>query len=426
MLKPILDYIKTVVFEKSRITYYLNLPGYRTAYKKIEQKPKKSKIRIGFICQEPSIWLSFGPVYEAALKDESVEPYLIAVPQMTYAFYIKVMKIDYEEVYKYANGICENYVPAYDPVKKEWFDIKKLDLDYVFVPRPYETYLPKGYKALNLSRHAKVCHIPYGYMTSDMNDCANNTHFIRNVYMVFCENTSTYNYVRRKVKGTVKRGEQKVLKIGFPRFDLVVEGDRSLKGIWKRDRNDSIHRVVWTPRWTPNPKLGGSNFLKYKDIILDYVLEHTETMDLVFRPHPLTFEAFKEAGLLTEADQKDYLKKYEQSVNAVYDCGSEYLDTFYASDILITDCSSVMVDYLFTKKPIILCPAYEIYADDMSDLLECFYIVHSGEELKSILEQLLQGKDPKREYREKYIKEMKPDYNVSEKIIETIKDDYWK
>ena len=427
MLEKCLGVAKNLVFEKSRITYYLNYLRYQKAINNIRKnKVKNNKIRVGFVCQLPDIWISEKPVYEAAVKDNQIEAVLIAVPNMRYAHYTKVIGIDYQEVYEYADKITKDYVKTYNPEQGTWIDPHSLNLDYIFIPRPYETYLPKKYRASALSNYIKVCYVPYAYMTSDLNDCCYNTHFVRNAYMIFCENDGTYKYVTNKLKGTIRRKLQKVYNVGYPRFDLVEDKDNQKKGIWKRERQKDIKRILWTPRWTPDSKLGGSNYKKYMNVVKDYMMSNQTNIDFVFRPHPMTFKAFAEVGLVPQEVSNEYCKELNESINSIYDDNKEYLDTFYESDILVTDDSSIIIDYLFTKNPIVYCPANEKFDEFMKERLECYYVVQNEEELLHTITDLRKGIDPKKEFREKCVKKMKPDYSISDRIIECIKKDYFE
>ena len=43
-------------------------------------------------------------------------------------------------------------IDAYDEETKEFFDLKKLQPDYIFIPRPYDWYLPLQYQSKELSK----------------------------------------------------------------------------------------------------------------------------------------------------------------------------------------------------------------------------------------------------------------------------------
>ena len=58
--------------------------GIPTALRILKVKRKKNrneKLRIVFICQLSHLWGCHQTIYEAALADEMVEPYILAVPE---------------------------------------------------------------------------------------------------------------------------------------------------------------------------------------------------------------------------------------------------------------------------------------------------------------------------------------------------------
>lgn len=56
-----------------------------------------------------------------------------------------------------------------------------------------------------------------------------------------------------------------------------------------RKQNQGLKIVLWTPRWSTDPYIGGSNFFNYKDIMTRLVKQNKNIL-FIFRPHPLMFE----------------------------------------------------------------------------------------------------------------------------------------
>lgn len=79
----------------------------------------------------------------------------------------------------------------------------------------------------------------------------------------------------------------------------------------------------------------------------------------------------------------------------------EYASTFWQSDVLIADYSSIIPEYFLTEKPLIFCITnMELtLLQNMKDILEGSYVVHSQEELRECLEMLRLGEDSKRDIR---------------------------
>ena len=149
---------------------------------------------------------------------------------------------------------------------------------------------------------------------------------------------------------------------------------------------------------------------------------------IVFRPHPLAFDNFISKGLMTKKEVANYLKNYQNS-NMIYDKSSNYYDTFRDSDVLITDFSSIIIEYLMYDKPIIFCHRdMNILNDYMKEITKICYCVNNWKEVEQVLEKLKKGKDPLKDTRTKFVNENFKNYDgkIKYRIIESIKKDYKK
>ena len=53
--------------------------------------------------------------------------------------------------------------------------------------------------------------------------------------------------------------------------------------------SSAVRNIIWTPRWSYDPKIGGSHFFEYKELPLALKEKYSE-IGIVFRPHPLMFD----------------------------------------------------------------------------------------------------------------------------------------
>ena len=64
--------------------------------------------------------------------DPDMEPVVLLVPEMEFAFYVKVKKVVWEATYAFGKEtFTEGCIQTYNPETGEWVDPAKLDLDYV-------------------------------------------------------------------------------------------------------------------------------------------------------------------------------------------------------------------------------------------------------------------------------------------------------
>lgn len=385
------------------------------------KKKQNEKLRIVFLCQLEQIWGCLQTVYEAAEADDEVEPYILAVPE--YRDDGSICK----RAHEYLRECGYSVIDAYDEKSGRLYDLRRLKPDYVFLPRPYDSYLPEKYRSETLSLYAKVCYLCYGYTSEGdyiLKTCFSK-HFIGNCYMVFAENESVRKYCVRQLPFSSRIGLHKIIKTPFPRFDFAKKYENSEGKLWNRARKDVDKRIIWTPRWTLEEKLGGTNFFNYKDFFFEFARTHENT-DFLFRPHPLAFDNFVKVGAMTEEEVEDFKTACAIALNIRLDCGAEYLESFASADILVSDLSGVVVDFAVTGKPVVFCSYKAEFNAASAKLLDAYYLVHNEEELRETLEMLCSGKDPKRKLRLAIVRKLlgSCDGNNGKRILEHIKKDY--
>lgn len=432
LLGRMLTGAKSAVFERGRLIYWLNIPSFRRSARRVNAKPRGEKIRVGFLLQVPNNWAVLQPVYEAALADDRVEPVVLLMPELEFFCYVKLTRVHWEKTYAFgAERFGERAVRLWDAEKKTWMLPESLELDYIFLPRPYETYLPFCWRASALRRVTRVCFVPYSSPLLDDYCLMYNTHFIRNVNLIFCEKQHSYDYVSARLKPTLRSGDQKVFNPGFPKFDDIPSGMGQESRVWPAPRRPGVLRVLWTPRWTLDARLGGTSFFRYREEMIRWA-EEDAAVNLVFRPHPLALETYVREGWMTAQERDAFLARCEACPNAAVDRSSTYFDTFWSSDVLITDVSSMLMDYMLTGKPILYCPtpAGNRFSDDPSlairPFLEGMYVVRSMEEIRARAEAIRRGEDPLKPTREKLAAEMRRTGHIGEDIIGLLKKDYFR
>lgn len=398
--------------------------GIPSGIRMIRQKRKKKeneRLRIVFLCQLPQLWGCMESIYESAEEDKEVDAYILAVPD----------EWDTEEkariTYDYMKECGYKVINGYDAEKKEFFDLKTLNPDYVFLPRPYDNYLPLQYQSEQLSKYTKVCHVCYGYTCEGdyILKTAFSKYFITNCYMVFAENDSVQKYCRKCLPISTRLGLRKIPKTPFPRFDLMKKFEGTEGPSWKLKREETEKRIIWTPRWTLEEKLGGTSFFAFKEFFFEYAKQHPKD-EILVRPHPLAFGNFVKVGAMTEQEVEQYKKTCQEAVNLQLDTEKEYLGSFASADILVSDMSGVVVDFAVTGKPVIFCNDKEIFNESNKELLKAYYIVHDEKELSQTLEMLRNGQDVKKEYRQQVVKKIlgECDGQNGKRIMEYIKKDY--
>ena len=390
------------------------------------------KINVGFVfAQVTSDWNKTEPVFMALKNDSRFNITIVACPpwigENRVIFGDKSTNTNYQyfktkEGYQNVNVIDawlgdENYI-----------DLKKFDFSYIFYNSPYFVFYPKSYHPKYVSEYTKICYTPYGYTLSKMfYPISSSWDAFRWFYCVYACSKGEKEYFDGRIKKKGTANLQRVAFCGFPRMHSFVAQKDANSPVWKFSKND--FRVLWTPRWSTEDAIGGSNFLKYKDFMLELVKENSD-VDFVFRPHPLTFGNFIQTGQMTRL-QVDAYKAACNTNNSKLDEDADYASTFWNSSALITDFSSIIIEYLITGNPIVFCTTktnMDQPTEEFEKILSCCYIADNGEDIKKYLLQLKKGEDPLKEKRLIAIKEIFGDdlEQLPNRICEDLYQDWAK
>lgn len=389
------------------------LVSNHNAYVKLRKLSEKSvvqhtPIRVVFLGQAPGSWMKIKCIFDSMLEDERFDPVILAIPE-------DIGNINMN-TYKYFSGIYGSaVVNAYHG--SAWRPIRELKPDYVFYQQPYDNYLPPEYQSGNVIKYVKTLYVPYGFVLWDkVKSISMSKIFFRNLYCYFAESRLNMEYNVNRLKKSHRKGYQKSVNIGYPIFETFMR-KKPLSSI---QRTSKI--VLWTPRWSED--VGGSNFLNFKDEIVK-LPEKNSDLKIIFRPHPMLIDHFIEKNRITKEDAEAYLRKFKDNASLEYDTSNDYMEMFWDVDILLTDISSIIVEFFLTGKPIIYCDIGVIPDAFFAELLKGMYVVSDWQEAEQKLNELLQGNDPLREKREELRTALFGDdfYHITSGILEEIYHD---
>ncbi len=352
------------------------------------------KIKVGFIVQVPEIWDKEAPLYEAMLRDERFDAYLIIVPHYNIVM-SKLEQYGAEKIFfteKYSDSKVVLMDNENDMVVDDSYD-------YVFYQRCWEGYLPKQLRCKNVINYALTCYIPYCYHCGADPKSYYRNNFFWYLSKFYC--CSEFQY--KNVKG-IQGVECQFL--GYPAFDCLHYNDESHRGV----------NVLWTPRWTDDPMTGGTSFNRYREKILEIKHLHKD-INLILRPHPLTFENAIKVGWMTESEVDDYKIRVSE-MGVKFDRNKLIEDTFLHTDILITDFSSAIIVFFMSGRPIICCSNINFEMDDtFKEVVGSLYFARDWNELCRIVNELVSGCDILHEQRQEVIKKIKNDRSAVERIM---------
>lgn len=381
--------------------------------KKIDSRISKGIVRIVFILEMPEVWNSCKTVFEAFENMENAEAYILAVP--------KFPNTKLNPAYEFASIQYKNVINGYDEDTEEWFDLFAFGPDYIFYTRPYQREYPDYLRSRVTSRYAKNCYIPYGYefVTGYHIEVEYNLNSLPYLYMIFCEGISSKSYCNRLVGNTSK----KIFDMGYPRFDLLNK--------FSIDRNDGIiTTILWTPRWSSEKRVNdGTSFFKFIEPLLElFQRDDFSNTNLIIRPHPLMFPTFIKNKIMDLEDVSKLFDRVDQIKNISFDKTSDYLLTAHKADLIISDFSSMLIEFLMMNKPIIYCGKTDSFDATGIKINSVMYHVDKDEGIIKCIERIMKQGDDMYEKRCKVITELGNglDGRIGEKIAGCIMDDYNK
>ena len=367
-------------------------------------------IKVGFLVQMAEIWDKEVDIFDEMNRREEFETVLLVVPPFDYKS--RTATVDYQDNYflKHYDNTIKVVCPDTSVI-----DLEALDLDYVFYQRPYNEYLPESLRPFEVSRYTKCSFIPYGYSAANnFLDMSTSREFFDSIYFSFFDSRYVQNHCKKRYPVT-SHFVHHFLDLGYPCLEQFLCSAP----------NQGLKNITWTPRWTFSSEAIASNFLKYKDDFLRLFSEHNE-FHFVFRPHPLLFDEAENKGYMTRQEIDEYQSALLRS-GVRYDSGTLVTDAIKNTDLLITDFSSIVINYFLTGKPVIYCYSEARYTKEYSEMLECCYIARTFRDVERYFNELVKGNDYLKEKRLSLIqKNFLRHQGAAKRIVDTMENDFRK
>ncbi len=406
---------KVVKKISGNLRYFHSLFYISKNRKRVRNKINNEEVlNVIFLVQYIPGWNKLEPIYSKMRNDKRFNPLIVCVPLNIQNH--KLVDNSGNDTYEYFVG------HGYEAINSLtgdgiWYDLKQLDPDYLFHSRPYNHFMPDCYTSGKIVKYALICNVMYGAsMTTSGQDVWLNKDYFRNAYLYFAFDCCEKNYYENKFRFGVKSGLQKCLPYGSTGLEQILKsecGEQNLR--FKKT-------VLWTPRWSTDLCIGGSNFFNYKDALIHLAKENRDIL-FVFRPHPLMFDNFIKTGEMSREEVAQFKGYCAGEKNIVLDESKEYADKFWNSDFLITDASGIVPEYFVTRKPILYCHTYAdfTYAQYAMDMIGACYEVKDEEDINSYFNEIVNDNDYKLRDREeclaKYFADVK---NNSSNILNAL------
>ncbi len=335
---------------------------------------KRQRIRVLFLVSELSKWKSQF-IYDLLEKSSDFEP-VVAVTQLSSVHNGKdPTRDDLDKNYCFFKSKFMNAVKAYD--NGHFLDLRAFSPDIVFYQQPWNLSKIQHPKAV--SKFALTFYIPYYLNCYNVVTIDYNLEFHKYLFRYYVLNKEWESIYRKKMGNNV-------IGLGHPFLDYFsVEGNFDSKYVIYAPHYSFSHEKNINP-------VNYGTFLDYGFVILNYAKMHPE-FKWLFKPHPQLKSSLYKIGWSFDKIEH-YYQEWESIGLACYDF--DYVDYFLNSRVLITDCSSFLMEYLCTKKPIIHlinCDCKIEPLENSKKIFDTFYKVHDKSDLLKYLDEILINND---------------------------------
>lgn len=420
-LKIILAY-KDLLRNHCRPVFERYVERFRKDQKLAAQRLKdKEKIDVAFMLTIPGMWKS-DYLFMELERNPKYHPYVVIYPYSFYkGFSPKEVDDTLRRTEKFIKDKGFEYVIPYDEKRGRWQNVRKtLNPDIVVFTTPYKDFPPR-YFVYNF-RHTLTTYVPYGFTSLNMYHVNYDLIFHNLVGMHFVETD-----IHRKMATEHSRNHGANIYVsGYPGTEVFLRPDYQPRDVWK-PQDSAKKRVIWAPHHTIDNSLSISTFLLYCDIMPQMAKKYKDSIQIVFKPHPLL--KFKLQKIWGEEKVNQYYSMWNEMENTQLE-ESSYVDLFLTSDAMIHDCGSFTTEYMFTRKPVMYLLKNTDFLDKFCEFGLLSFANHYQGRNEEDIDQFLQnvvlnGDDPMKAQREKFYNDYlapKDGLMPSQKIIQLIEN----
>lgn len=307
------------------------------------------KTRVLFLLQRPEAWINLASIHAAMLGRQEFEPVVWALPYNVETPAVSARKAPLIRQSLRSAGVAFHEWTAADRLEDGHFDVAILN-------HPYDRERPKS---LWFDRIAAVVpvtiYIPYGIVMGGGK---------KNLRLQFAQPTqmgATATVARSMIEKQLyadycPAGDSHVHVLGHPRFDHLLESlSAPVPPTLARAIGGRL-AVLWNSHFSFGRLYSQSTNFSTFDVVgpelFELALARRGRLCLLWRPHPGLFPAVVREGLLDDADLPA-LRSELSEAGVVLDETADHAAAFNASDAMLSDVGSFLLEYLATGKPIL-------------------------------------------------------------------------
>ncbi|MBA1200827.1 hypothetical protein G7009_03400 [Pseudomonas capeferrum] len=347
-----------------------------------DQTKRNGKRRLAILYQLPESWGNVRTVWDAARQDDDLEVLVIMLP-----FFHQDYQWQREASQAHLDELGVPYV-AWDDV-----DLEQAGLDAVIYTSPYDETRPPAYRFANLRRHVPcTAYVPYGL------EVGGGEHNYVYQYGQPVATGGTAVFVRSQgARAMFERhcptGARHVHVTGHPRMDNLANLARFEVDPSLREAIGTRRAILWNAHFSIDGDLWSTFDLLAKGIFDAFA--DLPDLALIFRPHPLLWKKLINLNILDEAGIRA-LKTELQARGVIVDERADHRHAFAASEAIMSDAGSFLMEYLATGKPVLYLrnPHGLGVNEEGAALVRHYRTASDAAELRLFLEEFIRGDDP--------------------------------
>ncbi|MBL9186265.1 MAG: glycosyltransferase [Opitutaceae bacterium] len=344
-----------------------------------------------FVVQQGLAWPGMASVYAAFAADPEWKVTVVAAPFRHCSFKTEAER---NSVFDF---LAREGIPH---IHWRDFTLTPGAADVMFLNLPYDETLPVGWRLDDLMRATpRLVYLPYALVIvggEENNACQFNLPLQQRAWMVVAHSERNKAMFARHCA----TGDGHVVVTGHPKLD-ALRGLASIEDAELAGFAAGRKVICWNPHFDARPDgsefgAGLSTFLRWQDFM---ITEFARRPDLAFviRPHPLFFAALEKQGLWTAGQRAEFDARVAAAGNILLDRRPSYLPVFARSAALISDASSLLIEYGATGRPLLYLrnPRGPGLNEDGEFVTEhCYTAVQEGQ-ISDFIDMVARGDDPR-------------------------------
>ncbi|MBL9202598.1 MAG: glycosyltransferase [Opitutaceae bacterium] len=343
-----------------------------------------------FVVQQGLAWPGLASVYAAYAADPEWKVTVVGVPFRHHTF---ATDAERESVFEF---LQREGIPH---VRWDRFALASGAADVAFVNLPYDETLPAGWRAADLMRAVpRIVYLPYALVVvggQENTTCQFNLPLQQRAWLVVAHSERNKAMFAKHCA----TGDAHVAVTGHPKLD-------ALRGLASIDDADLARfaggrkTIVWNPHFDVRPDgsefgAGLSTFLRWQEFMIAEFARRPE-LAFVIRPHPLFFSALEQKRAWTREQRNAFEARVAAAGNILLDRRTSYLPAFARSAALISDASSLLIEYGATGRPLLYLqnPRGPGLNEDGAFVRDHCYTAGREGQIAEFIDLVARGEDP--------------------------------